>query len=104
MLDSSFNCVHVFSYQGKRIRSWGTYGNKSGEFKNPWGITICRDIVFVVDSGNRRIQAFTLQGEYIFEYSRKDFFDIGEIIIINTFAYVNDWKNCNIAKLKLIYD
>jgi hypothetical protein len=55
MLDTSFDCVRVFSYEGKQIRSWGIHGDEPGNFKNPWGITIYYGIVFVVDMGNNRI-------------------------------------------------
>jgi len=104
MVDSVYNCVCVFSYEGKLIRSWGKKGHEPGNFLNPWGITIYREIVFVVDTGNRRIQAFNYNGEFIFESVCEKAIDIGSIIIAYDNAYVNDWETNSIIKFELIYN
>jgi len=104
MVDSHLSRIYVFSYEGKIIRYWGNYGKYSKNFENPCGIAIYRDVVFVVDSGNRRIQAFTLNGKYIFEYSCEDFGYISNIIIIDKYAYINDSTNKYIIKIEIIYD
>jgi sugar lactone lactonase YvrE len=58
--------VHVFSPDGKLLRSWGEPGNGPGQFHLPHGIAIDRSgIVYVADRENSRIQLFTSAGEYL---------------------------------------
>jgi hypothetical protein len=104
MVDSSFNRLLIFSPKGKLIKSIGKLGSEHGNFKNPWGITVYKDIIFVVDTGNYRIQAFTCYGKFIFEYIHKGFIDMADIVIENNYAYINDWGSDYIKKFKLIYD
>jgi hypothetical protein len=104
MVDTSYFRICVFSYDGTLIRSWGYYGNLPGQFNYPWGIIIHRGIIFVVDSQNSRIQAFTRHGKFIFEEKYKDNSDMGDIIIVDDYAYINDWFGCCLIKSKLIYD
>ena len=44
---------------------WGTAGVDPGQFKDPTGIAVSRDSVFVADLGNGRIQIFDLSGNFI---------------------------------------
>lgn len=47
-------------------KKWGSFGSGNGQFNNPTGI-ICDDDnnIYVVDSGNDRIQKFTSEGSFI---------------------------------------
>lgn len=98
------NQITVFSLEGKQIRSWGGHGSELGNFSDPWGITIYRNVVFVVDSKNKRIQAFTNGGKFIFEYKHKTSLDMSDIIIDDNYVYINDWGNDQLYKFELIYD
>jgi NHL repeat. len=103
MVDTSFNRICVFSYEGKLVRSWGNFGDNAGNFRYPWGIAIYKGIVFVVDSRNDRIQVFTPHGKFIFEYKYKGAKDMADIKIVNDYAYVNDWFYEHFLKLRLVY-
>mgnify|MGYP001482873200 CR=1 FL=1 len=103
MVDTPFNRICVFSYKGELIRSWGSYGDKPGELKDPWGICIYKDIIFVVDTGNKRIQAFTCFGKFILEYKHKTAIDIADIVIVNDYIYLTDWSVYHVSKFKIIY-
>ena len=47
----------------------GGSGNGNGEFRSPNGIAISDNgFVYVVDTGNSRIQKFTFDGEYVRAY------------------------------------
>jgi hypothetical protein len=98
--------IYVFSYEGDLIRVWGKTGNGPGEFVNPRGIAIYRDVVFVSDSNNRRIQAFTYCGKFMFEYlidtSRES--SNRNILIVDDNIYVDYYNSSLIAKFKLICD
>ena len=58
--------IHVFSPEGKLIRSWGEPGCGPGQFHVPHGIAADREgIVSVADRENSRIQRFTPEGELV---------------------------------------
>jgi hypothetical protein len=54
--------ISIFSDAGKLVMRFGGEGSEPGNFKNPKGIAVLmsKDLV-VVDSGNNRIQVFTLK-------------------------------------------
>ena len=50
----------------KFFLSWGSKGDKPGEFHSPIGIAINRkDEVYVTDLNNARVQKFTAEGKYL---------------------------------------
>lgn len=60
------HCVSVFSPNGQRLQSFGTYGSGQGEFKNPRGVTVDGEgNILVVDNNNHRIQKFTAGGQFL---------------------------------------
>jgi PKD repeat protein len=62
--DSNNHRVQKFDANGGFVGAWGTYGTGDGQFNVPKGISVYRlsgasvGYVFVVDSGNNRIQKF----------------------------------------------
>jgi DNA-binding beta-propeller fold protein YncE len=72
VVDSSHDRVEKFDANGGFLLSWGRHGSEPGQFsfgssqdptKPPGGgIAVTGGYVFVADSGNNRIQRFTLQG------------------------------------------
>ncbi len=60
--------VHVFSPEGKHLRSWGEPGSGPGQFRSPHCVYIDpSEQVYVVDRENYRIQVFTSEGRFIRE-------------------------------------
>lgn len=49
-------------------RVWGTNGTNPGEFKDPTGIAVGNNLVFVADLGNGRVQVFSLDGNFVREW------------------------------------
>ncbi|WP_020528054.1 peptidyl-alpha-hydroxyglycine alpha-amidating lyase family protein [Flexithrix dorotheae] len=50
---------------GKFIRAWGEFGEKSGQFNNPHNIVIdSKGDIFVADRHNSRIQVFSKEGNF----------------------------------------
>lgn len=94
--------VDVFSYEGKYLRSWGEQ-QQLWKIQRSWGIAIYKNIIFIVDTSNRRIQAFTCTGKFIFEYKCKKFLDMANIIIVHDYIFVNDWTSDYIIRFKLTY-
>jgi sugar lactone lactonase YvrE len=58
--------VHKFSPDGKLLKTWGGFGNGSGQFALPHKLDIDRHgTVYVCDRNNDRIQMFNSDGEFI---------------------------------------
>jgi len=58
------------------VSQWGSYGSDFGKFKNPSGITVSQEgtwpntttYVYVVDSGNHRVQKFDSSGVFMGQF------------------------------------
>ena len=62
--------IHKYSPDGELIKSWGQPGSGPGEFDLPHCVRVDpRNRLMVADRENNRIQFFTLDGEYIEEWS-----------------------------------
>ncbi|PWT97725.1 MAG: 6-bladed beta-propeller [Terriglobia bacterium] len=60
--------VAKFDKNGHWVKSWGTPGNKQGEFNTPHGIAAdAKGNIYVADRGNRRIQVFDPDGQFLRE-------------------------------------
>lgn len=58
-----------FDRQGRFITAWGGLGSGPGQFDQPHSVVVDRrDLVYVADRQNRRVQVFDLQGKYIREW------------------------------------
>ena len=56
---NSFNSFNLSQYF-LQYKIFSSFGKRKGLLNNPYGITICSNFIFIVDSGNHRIQAFHL--------------------------------------------
>lgn len=55
--------------RGEWVKSWGSLGSGPGQFDTPHGIAVSpADEIYVADRGNRRIQVFDQEGNYIREF------------------------------------
>jgi sugar lactone lactonase YvrE len=45
--------------------SWGSTGPAGGQFNGPTGIATDNSYIYVADTGNNRIQQFTMSGSYV---------------------------------------
>lgn len=58
--------VAKFDKDGDWIKSWGEPGNGPSQFSTPHSIAVdAQDHVYVADRGNRRIQVFDANGEFL---------------------------------------
>lgn len=66
MSDYKAHCVKVFSQEGKFLYNIGSEGSGDGQLKNPFGLNVDKfNNLIVCDVGNRRLQSFTLDGEFV---------------------------------------
>lgn len=56
--DSGTHTIEVLNFDGEYIRSIGSLGSAPGEFNKPHAVVIYESEVYVLDSGNKRIQIF----------------------------------------------
>lgn len=64
--------VTTFDKQGVQTSSFGTRGSASGQIDAYLGIESDGERIFIADSFNRRIQAFSLDGTLIWDYPHAD--------------------------------
>lgn len=72
--DMGENCLLEYDTQGNEIRRLGRLGNGNGEFIRPSGLTYCDERLYVVDTGNSRIQVFDMEYQYQTEYKLEEEF------------------------------
>ncbi len=64
--DTGKHRIVKFDKNGKKIRTWGTKGDKQGEFNEPIGLALDQaGNLYVADRLNFRIQVFTPDGQFI---------------------------------------
>ncbi|RMX55434.1 hypothetical protein pdam_00019363 [Pocillopora damicornis] len=67
--DSGNHCLKVFNKSGKFLYKIGEEGEADGQFSNPCGLCVEKygdhQNLLVCDSGNGRIQRFTMEGRFI---------------------------------------
>ena len=61
--DKNNNCVKVFDGKGQFLYKFGEKGNGDGQMNRPFGLCVDKNNnVFLCNTGNSRIQRFTLEG------------------------------------------
>ncbi|HSE23814.1 MAG TPA: peptidyl-alpha-hydroxyglycine alpha-amidating lyase family protein [Pyrinomonadaceae bacterium] len=75
------NRVVKFGADGKFLLQWGTKGKNAGQFDLPHALTFDRGRVYVLDRGNRRVQIFDSQGNYLTEWKGPPFASLQDIKI-----------------------
>ncbi|KAL9982214.1 hypothetical protein ACROYT_G011027 [Oculina patagonica] len=75
--DSKDGTYKVFSSDGIFLRTFGTKGDKQGEFDYPVGIAFDKNSgnIIVPDAKNGRVQQFSGQGEYLNQFGREGSLD-----------------------------
>jgi DNA-binding beta-propeller fold protein YncE len=55
------NRIQLFSPAGQSVGLYGKAGRKTGELAYPWGVAVDKNSnLYIVDSGNNKIQAWQL--------------------------------------------
>ncbi|HEY1250070.1 MAG TPA: NHL repeat-containing protein [Thermoanaerobaculia bacterium] len=56
--------VHLFDPNGGDLGGWGGFGNAQRRFSHPYAVAVSADTVYVADTENSRVTAFSLQGDW----------------------------------------
>ncbi|MFQ6033273.1 MAG: PKD domain-containing protein [Candidatus Bipolaricaulia bacterium] len=67
--DTGNDRIVLFTGEGEFIEDWGRRGSRPGEFVAPQGIAIKDEGVYVLDSGNRRVQRLSFTGRPLGEWA-----------------------------------
>lgn len=70
--DSKLHCLFVFDSDGKFIKRVGAVGNGELHFLYPMGLVYKDNVLYVVDSGNHRVQLLSKDFEYLGERKLND--------------------------------
>jgi hypothetical protein len=55
--------------RGEWVASWGSLGNRPGQFDTPHGVAVSpKDEIYVADRGNRRVQVLDTEGKFLREF------------------------------------
>ncbi|MEO0971452.1 MAG: NHL repeat-containing protein [Pseudomonadota bacterium] len=91
---------------GEHIMSFGSGGSGPGQFRNPTGVaTDPMDNVYVVDTGNSRVQKFSASGEFMGAWGKRGAGATGmkrpTYVAVDPkgFVYVTDTGNNRVVKL-----
>lgn len=55
-----------------KVAEWGGAGEAPGQFRDPTGIAVAGDRVFVADARNSRIQVFSVEGAFLYAFPEAD--------------------------------
>ena len=58
------NCITILNKEGKKVKSFGAYGTKEGQFTEPRGVAISQDGHILV-TDNYRLQKLTFEGDCV---------------------------------------
>ncbi len=97
--DTAANRVIVLEQDGTMLRTWGTKGDKPGQFRSPSGIAVDEDAyIYVSDTKNHRIQVFNAGGAFVRNFGQKgdgdrEFSSPAGIAVRRGLLYVADTGN-----------
>ena len=69
IVDSGRSRIVRFDMLAENFIAWGAVGSEESKFSGISGITVADDLVIVVDTGNKRVQAFDFDGNFIRQWS-----------------------------------
>ena len=66
VIEKHGHCISILDKEGKKIRSFGSYGTGRGQLWSPEGVALSsKGTILVADYNNHRIQEFTMDGKCI---------------------------------------
>nr|MDJ0834622.1 tetratricopeptide repeat protein [Gammaproteobacteria bacterium] len=77
------NMLHAYRHNGEKIYSLGRYGTSPGAFDKPTHVFTAHNQIYVTDKGNRRIQIFAGDGQFVAQIKASDqtFDNVGPIAV-----------------------
>jgi len=90
--------VSMWTIEGTLLRKFGSSGPGNGQFRQPTGVGLDEQHVFVVDRGNSRVQVFNHEGQFIRQFGSGgsgpgQFSQAHDVAVGGDFLYVGDASN-----------
>jgi len=83
LLDKENSKVVAYDMYGQIKYNWGKKGSKTGELLNPQDFCVYDNKVYIADSGNCRVQVFSLDGTFISQFGNIDQMVLPKSISVN---------------------
>ena len=71
VVDETSHCVHILNPDLTYSGYFGTCGSGNGQLLSPTGIAYSKGYLYVADTNNNRVQVFTSDGEYVWQFGEK---------------------------------
>ncbi len=62
--------LRVYDGEGRMVKEWGQEGSEPGHLRQPGGLAIMGEKLYVADQGNHRVQVFSKEGEWLESWGR----------------------------------
>ncbi|XP_077986172.1 tripartite motif-containing protein 2-like [Glandiceps talaboti] len=107
VVDHSAHCIHIYNQDGKYFKSFGSQGNRDGQFSQP--SSACIDEagnVYVSDNSNHRVQVFDSDGHFLYSFGNMGNgdgqlnFPRGLCLDKHGYVYVADRDNNRVVKFE----
>ena len=86
--------VQVLTPMCRHVRYIGAPGSRAGELKKPVAAAIFRDLIYIIEFGNKRVSVFTKTGEFVSTFADGLFSEPDNIVVDeNGYIYVTDLKS-----------
>lgn len=99
--DLAADMIYIFSDTGNYINRFGSTGSEMGKFHGPSGIFVNKSGIYVSDSGNNRIQKFTVAGKIVQEFGQNKISQLkqpADLQMQNNHLFVVDKGNSRIIE------
>ena len=99
------DATQIYSSKLGPIWSIGKKGKGPVELNQPYGVAPDgKGNVFIADSGNKRIQLFSLEGQFIREFGEGDLTNPTAIALFREWLFITDCSKNKIMKYKINYE
>ena len=92
--------VRNYTQLSNPVNVFGIFGGGKGEFTRPRGVVIDNENlrIFIADGCNYRIQVWSLEGDYLFQFGRDILQSPWEIVIFENSIYISDFTGHFLSK------
>ncbi len=97
--DFKMDSIYILNTDLEVLKSFGSSGSNNGEFHGPEGVSLdSRGNIYIVDSGNHRIQKCDKDGNYILKFGEKGEYNghlktPSSIVVSDDTVYITDTGN-----------
>ena len=105
VVDTGNHRIASYDFSGNPTHTWGEQGSELGQFREPKRLALDEwNYLYITDSGNRRIQIFTQDGQAIMDFSERTLLNpCGIAVSKEGHVYVSDTDAGDIKVFNVIF-